>query len=43
MPDIGDTVLPLVIATTVLFEVLGPPLARWQLRRAGEWASSGSS
>ena len=42
MPDIGDTVLSLVIATTVLFEVLGPLLARWQLRRAGEWGSSDS-
>jgi Kef-type K+ transport system membrane component KefB len=37
LPDLGKTVLPLVIATTVLFEVFGPLLARWQLRRAGEW------
>jgi Kef-type K+ transport system membrane component KefB len=43
MPEFGDTVLSLVIATTVLFEVLGPVLARWQLRRAGEWASSDST
>lgn len=37
LPDLGDTVLPLVIATTVLFELFGPLLARWQLKRAGEW------
>lgn len=37
MPGTGGKVLPLVIATTVLFEVLGPLLARWQLYRASEW------
>ncbi len=39
MPEIGEKVLPLVIATTVLFEISGPLLARWQLKRAGEWNS----
>ncbi len=36
MPEYGESVLPLVIATTVLFEVSGPAVARWQLRRSGE-------
>ncbi|MFW6133857.1 MAG: cation:proton antiporter [Planctomycetota bacterium] len=36
MPRYGQAVLPLVIATTVLFEVVGPAVARWHLRRAGE-------
>jgi Kef-type K+ transport system membrane component KefB len=36
LPDVGETVLPLVIATTVLFALVGPLLARWNLRRAGE-------
>jgi len=36
LPGIGDRVLPLVIATTVLFEIAGPLIARWQLYRAGE-------
>lgn len=40
MPELGAQVLPLVIATTVLFEVAGPLLARWQLRRANEWSSA---
>ncbi len=40
MPDIGSNVLPLVIATTVVFEITGPLLARWQLHRAGEWGRS---
>jgi Kef-type K+ transport system membrane component KefB len=36
LPDVGKSVLPLVIGTTVLFEITGPIVARWQLRRAGE-------
>ncbi len=36
MPQHGESVLPLVIATTVLFEITGPPVARWQLSKAGE-------
>lgn len=35
-PEIGNTALTLVVASTVLFEVTGPALARWRLRRAGE-------
>lgn len=40
MPELGETVLPLVIGTTVIFELLGPLLARWQLTRAGEWGGA---
>ena len=36
LPDIGASVLNLVIGTTVLFEITGPLIAKWQLRRAGE-------
>jgi len=36
LPQLGEVVLPLVIATTVLFEISGPLIARWQLRQAGE-------
>ncbi len=36
MPAIGDQTLTLVVATTVLFEMAGPPIARWRLGRAGE-------
>jgi Kef-type K+ transport system membrane component KefB len=43
LPDLGATVLPLVIATTVLFELLGPLAARWHLRRAGEWGAEETS
>lgn len=40
LPAIGNQVLPLVIATTVLFEIAGPLVARWQLYRAGEIGDS---
>ncbi len=40
MPEQGGQVLSLVIATTVLFEIFGPLLARWQLRQAGECRTS---
>ena len=43
MPEIGDTVLPLVIGTTVLFEVSGPQLARLQLQRSREWGRGASA
>jgi Kef-type K+ transport system membrane component KefB len=36
IPEIGSSVLNLVIATTVLFEITGPLIARFQLQRAGE-------
>jgi Kef-type K+ transport system membrane component KefB len=36
LPELGNTVLPLVIGTTVLFEIGGPLVARWQIKAAGE-------
>jgi Kef-type K+ transport system membrane component KefB len=35
-PALGARILPLVLATTVVFELVGPPVTRWHLRRAGE-------
>ena len=35
-PDLGAIVLPLTIATSVIFELAGSMLTAWQLRRAGE-------
>jgi Kef-type K+ transport system membrane component KefB len=35
LPDV-DFLLPLVIAATVVFELIGPPLTLLQLRKAGE-------
>lgn len=36
VPEAGEQILPLIIATTILFEVTGPLLLRWQLARADE-------
>jgi Kef-type K+ transport system membrane component KefB len=38
LPQYADTLLPVVIAATVLFELVGPPLTRLALRRIGEIA-----
>jgi len=35
-PDLKDTVLPLVVGSTVVFELLGPVMTRLALIRAGE-------
>jgi Kef-type K+ transport system membrane component KefB len=35
-PQFKDTVLPLVVASTIVFELAGPPLTRLALIRAGE-------
>ncbi len=43
LPEIGSQVLNLVIATTVLFEITGPLVAHWQLRRAGELNGAGEA
>ena len=40
VPEVGDAVLSLIIATTVLFELAGPPLTWWRLARAGETRAS---
>lgn len=36
MPEVGELVLPLVIGTTMVFEVIGPLVTRWHLQKAGE-------
>ena len=41
-PELGASVLPLVIASTVLFEITGPVLTRFVLVRVGEAAPRGS-
>ena len=35
-PEVGNSLLALVIATTAFFELVGPVLARYALSRAGE-------
>lgn len=37
-PGAGDTVLAVTIAATIVFEVIGPPLTQWTLRRAPDTA-----
>jgi Kef-type K+ transport system membrane component KefB len=41
LPEYADVILQVVIATTVLFEIVAPPLTRWHLERAGEIPASG--
>jgi hypothetical protein len=36
MPEFGKSVLPLIIGTTMLFELGGPLIARRQFKNAGE-------
>jgi hypothetical protein len=36
LPELAALVLPMVIATTTFFELVGPVLTRLALRRAGE-------
>jgi len=40
-PDLRDTVLPLVIGSTVVFELAGPALTRLAILRAGEARGTG--
>ncbi|MWJ27069.1 sodium:proton exchanger [Halomonas sp. ZH2S] len=35
-PEVGSKILPLVIGSTIIFELLGPIFVRWRLKRAGE-------
>lgn len=35
-PEWGQQILPIVISTTVLFEIIGPIMTRYALRRSGE-------
>ncbi len=36
IPEVSDTILPVVIASTVLFEIVGPILTRFALNQAGK-------
>lgn len=36
LPELGQAILPLVIASTVFFELIGPVVTQWHLRKAGE-------
>ncbi len=36
LPALGIKILPVVIASTIIFEIIGPILTLWQLRKAGE-------
>jgi len=35
-PDAADVILPVVLGSTVVFELLGPVATRWTLQRAGD-------
>jgi hypothetical protein len=39
-PDLAEVIMPIVIASTVLFEMVGPVLTRVALIRAGEASTS---
>ena len=36
LPGVGDVVLTVTVASTVIFELFGPVLTRWRLVSAGE-------
>jgi Kef-type K+ transport system membrane component KefB len=36
LPQYADAILPLIVGTTIIFEITGPLIARWHLSRAGE-------
>ncbi|NIP38588.1 MAG: sodium:proton exchanger [Candidatus Dadabacteria bacterium] len=36
LPDPGIQILQIVIASTIIFEILGPLITMWQLKKAGE-------
>lgn len=35
-PEIKDTILPVVLGSTVIFELIGPIMTRWALKRVGD-------
>jgi len=35
-PELGKTILPLVVGTTIIFEIIGPPITRFHLQKAEE-------
>jgi Kef-type K+ transport system membrane component KefB len=39
-PEINDIVLPVVLGSTVIFELVGPVVTRWTLARVGDIPSS---
>jgi Kef-type K+ transport system membrane component KefB len=43
LPEYGDSILPLIIGTTVLFEIIGPLVARRHLKASGELSGSVSA
>jgi Kef-type K+ transport system membrane component KefB len=38
-PEIGDVILPVVLGSTVIFEIIGPVVTRWTLTRVGDIAN----
>jgi len=36
LPQYADAILPLIVGTTIIFEITGPLIARWHLSKAGE-------
>ena len=36
LPAYGDAILPLIVATTMVFEIIGPLVTRYHLKLAGE-------
>ncbi|MEK6233733.1 MAG: cation:proton antiporter, partial [Planctomycetales bacterium] len=42
LPEFGARLLPLIIATTIVFEVIGPVVTQYHLRAAGETSESPS-
>jgi Kef-type K+ transport system membrane component KefB len=36
VPDVGEAILTATVAGTIVFELVGPVLTRWALRRSGE-------
>jgi len=40
LPELGQWVLPLIISTTVVFEIVAPVVTRLSLWRAGEIPST---
>jgi Kef-type K+ transport system membrane component KefB len=35
-PELADSIMPVVIVSTILFEIAGPVCTRWAIRKAGE-------
>ena len=35
-PELGKSILSLIVGTTIIFELFGPIVTKWQLHKAGE-------